>query len=192
MNQRENLWIIRPDSDSYATLKQKGRSENWMQKLNMLKAGGPLLESWEPVLLELYQDENREQIQLPVPDFTMGVVTIAMSATALELLQPLVYRSVEFLPLLTPFGPYYEMNVNRVDCLDVSNSIVKRYDHSGLVMSVQKYSFHWDKLNGVHIFLLPELGLSTFFVSNRFKLEVKENNLTGLDFFPVPLLPQQN
>jgi len=57
-------------------------------------------------------------------------------------------------------------------------------------MEVTKYAFRWEQLEGIHIFRLPELGTSRLFVSDEFKRKVEENGLTGLLFYPVPLVEE--
>jgi hypothetical protein len=98
---------------------------------------------------------------------------------------------VEFLPFETPVGPYYGLHVQYVDCLDISLAEVIRFQSSGRIIEVTKYAFYWEKPEGVHIFRLPELGLSRLFVSDEFKQVVEENGLTGLLFYPVLLAEEQ-
>lgn len=187
MDTSKELWIVHIDSDNYAKFKEIDRHEDWIALLDDFKSGTLLGEKWKPTNLEIYRGVTSDD-DLPVPDFVMGIVTKAISAKALLILDPLISSCVEFLPLSTPYGSYYELNVKRRDCLDTARSILKRFKHSGLIMRVEKYAFHWKQLEEVNIFLLPELGLSTLFVSDAFKQQVEENNLTGLIFQRVPLV----
>ncbi len=151
----------------------------------------PFPDKWELLSLELWEGEKgkkREEKRKPVADFmATGLLMDAISPRARILLEPLITTQVEFLPVETPVGPYYGLHVKYVDCLDVDHAEVVRFKSSGRIMEVIKYAFYWERLEDIHIFRLPELGLSRLFVSDEFKRVVEENGLTGLLFYPVPL-----
>jgi hypothetical protein len=193
MDTIKRIWIIRSDSDKYRAFDQeKYRSEEWMALFDRFKEGGSLIKDWQPIEMVLYEGNGSEEIETeknkPIPDFTKGVVTLAMSSVARTILEPLIADDVEFLPLLTPRGPYYELNISRVAGLDVPNSAVIFFKESRKILKVERYAFYWDRLKEKNIFLLSELGQREWFVSDAFKQKVEESGLSGLVLFPVPLV----
>lgn len=155
----------------------------------------PFPDDWVQLPLKLWEGEKgkkREEKKKPLADFmATGLLLDAISPRGRILLEPLITKQVEFLPFETPVGPYYGLHVKYVDCLDVSRVVGERFD-DGRIMAVgiEKYAFHWERLEGIHIFRVPELGLSRLFVSDEFKRVVEENGLTGLLFYPVPLVDE--
>ena len=186
MTNNSVFWTIHTDPDRYRSFEREDRSLNWLEFLDMYKSGIQFGQNWPRIILKLFEGEDGETTK-PIPDFARGIVSKSLSERARSILEPWVAKQVEFLPLITPVGLYYEMNINRVDCLDVRRSSVKRFESSGRVMEVFNYAFHWDKLQGVNIFWLPELSVSKTFVSDTFKRIVEENELTGLIFDPLPM-----
>ena len=150
---------------------------------------------WKPIELRLYSGGPGEEVEeqsRTIPDYTHGVVGYALSARARLILDPLIASRVEFLPLLTEVGPYYNMNIRRVNGLDESLSVVTRYELGSRIMSVQAYAFHRKQIQGLHIFCLSEVGDTPIFVSNEFRNTVERNQLTGFIFVPVPLAKATN
>ena len=177
------IWSVRIDSDRYRTFQSKGDLQIWHTLLPAFRKGELLRDEWKPI----YRDTFREGGSLgdkPIPDFTRGVVTIAISERAKLILEPLVGSQVELLPFSTPVGTYFEMNVMFADCLDLADSKVERSEDSGCILKVAKYSFIYEKLDGVHIFRLPDFAIGIF-VSDTFKQFVSDNGLTGMMFFPA-------
>jgi hypothetical protein len=181
------IWIIRADSDRYSTFRDKNyRGQDWLKLLELFKSGDLLSEKWKPIEMEVYKKEEIERDQ-PIPDFTRGTVTKAISSKARSILEPLIAAQVEFLPLVTPYDYYYEMNVKYVDCLDRQHPKYEFLSEERRSMWIDEYAFYWEKLKGVHIFLLPELSISTLFCSHTFKKQFEDNNLTGFLFDKVPM-----
>lgn len=184
------LWTIHINSDKYRIFKSKKPVENLIELINVFKIGETFGELWQPIDMELFNGDEMEvekEVSKPVGDFIHGVVAEAVCAKAKRVLEPIIMKDVEFLPLKTDSGMYYELNVKHVNCLDVSNSIVQRFPSSGRIMKVAKYRFFEDELKGINIFRIPELRTSLTFVSDIFKSTVENNNLTGLIFNRVPV-----
>lgn len=185
------FWIVRVNSNNYRTFVKNKDIRPLVETLKLLSAGKSLPEIWEPVFLSLYQGDSEEEGEenernKPVPDFVRGVLGFSMNEKAFSILEPLIYNQAKFLQLNTEVGLYYELDIQKIKCLDVPKSIVKRLPSRGITR-VEKYSFDFYKLEGAHIFCLPELGRNPVFVSNRFKEMVESNNLAGLLFSQVPL-----
>lgn len=188
------IWIAQIDSDNYRSFKPLPEYEkNWLEWVDKFKKGDALIKEWKQIEMDLFEgDENGKNVEgkKPIPDFAMGYVVRCCSEKARRTIAPLVKGQVEFLPLTTPVGTYYEMNIQRIECLDVERSTVKRFKDGG-ILRVIKYSFLWDCLEGQHIFWAKGIGTYPTFVSDEFKRLVEENGLTGLLFHPVPLAEEQ-
>ena len=188
----EIVWIVRANSNQFRTFVKSKGSPDSIKLLQTLRTGKSLAEIWNPISLELYignpgESGEESEDRKPVPDLARGVIGICVNAKARSILEPLIANRVNFLTLNTEVGAYYEMDVQQIDCLDASKSIHKLLP-SGKVLRVEKYSFHWDRLEDVHIFIIPELGRNPVFVSNRFRDIVERNRLKGLSYYPVPLV----
>ena len=190
----KEIWIARLAVNDYRTFRQKRWGEEefiegWNDLVDRFQHEGSLADAWEEVELELFPgepgEEEKEQ-QLPIPDFSNGRVTDVLNKRARQVIEQLVAGQIEFLPLITPLGLYYEMNIQRLDCLDVQRSVVKRFK-DGRIMRAIKYAFRWELLEGQHIFWIRDLGKTPTFVSGEFRRLVEENGLTGLKFLPVPM-----
>ncbi len=190
---RPKIWIMKLDAENYRLFKATPEAfEKWLLWFDKLKSGGSVASEWEVVEMVLFEGEpgeKRKERKKPIADFTNGYVYDSCSERARQIIEPLVKGQVEFLPLKTPVGIYYEMNIQRIACLDEENAIVKRFK-DGQIMRAEKYAFLDEKLGGQHIFWEREIGIKVTFVSDEFKRLVEENGLTGLLFYPVPLVEE--
>jgi hypothetical protein len=184
MNTQLTEWIIRIQANQYLSFKGQQDLQFWHPLFPLYQSGARLKEKWRITYRAAYKEHPADP-DLPPSDFTRGIVAEALNQRARSILMPLIGDQVEFLPFSTPFGFYYDLNSTYLDCLDETRSIVKRLD-SGRIMRIVKYSFHWEKMDGVHIFRITDL-VGTLFVSDTFKKLVETNHLTGLYFDPVLL-----
>jgi len=182
MRLSEPLWTIITDSYKFRSFTLNGNDPGFHPQ-DMLNQGKRFGNSWEPLYVELFEDQDGGEKHKPLGDFAY-LFGPSMSMKAKSILEPLVGNTVEFLPFETSIGPYYAINVSWVDCLDIRHSDVKRFS-SGRIMRVNKYSFFNAPMLGIHLFHVPELRASEYFVSNEFKKLVEANDLRGLIFSPV-------
>jgi hypothetical protein len=193
----QKLWLIRIDVENYRSFKPALEFfDQWVPWIDKFREEGWFASEWRPVEMVLFEGEEgevRKERKKPIPDFTGGYVADACSERARKIIEALVNGQVEFLPLITPVGPYYEMNIQRLSCLDVEHSIIDYLypEEKRKIFKVIKYAFHWERLEGQHIFWIREVGTTPTFVSDEFKRLVEENNLTGLLFYPVSLVEGQ-
>ena len=180
----KNLWDVIEDANRFRSFLRVDQSQG-SHLLEAFKSNSSLADSWQPVDLVLSLGKGEKD--KPIADFMSGFVSVAISGKALGVLTPSLLDQAECLPLNTDAGTYFALNVTAVNCLDQGHSTLKLFSNSQRIMRVEKYAFYWEKLNGIHIFRLPELGISRLFVSDTFKQAVEENSLTGLLFYPVPL-----
>ena len=176
------IWNIVADSDNYRSF----RLLDWkrIELIETLGDGKQLADSWESVNVTLYKGDDESEEILPLGDF-VRFFGLAINISAFKILRPIISNTVEFLPLKCDIGSYFALNVDWIDCLDVSRSVVKRFESSGRIMRVEKYALNWERLNDVHMFHLPELRMSKLFVSDTFKQVVEANRLQGLIFYPI-------
>jgi Immunity protein family (Imm11) len=191
MNNRYPYWIVVRDSNRFRSFnwnETKRSRDEWSACLDRMREGKSLAEIWKPPELSLYYDEEVAGggEDLPVSDFMNGILSISLNSKARAILEPLILDQVEFLPLPTSIGDYFEMNVRQINCLDVPNSVVERFRSSDRIMHVQKYAFFTEKLAGVHLFFAAELGINPLFASEEFRQAVEANGLTGLLFMEIP------
>ncbi len=193
---RPTIWIMQLDVENYRSFKSTPEFfEKWLPWSDRFRKPGWFASEWEPVEMVLFDGnpgEKRKERKKPVPDFANGYVVYACSDRARQTIEPLVAGQVEFLPLVTPLGPYWEMNLQRLNCLDEERSEVDYLypEERKKIFKVLRYAFHWDRLEGQHIFWIDVLGTAVTFVSDEFKRVVEENSLTGLLFYPVPLVEE--
>lgn len=185
------FWDVLVDSNTYRIFTTGWTASKGVEFDKIFKSDKKFGHGWESINLALWEGEYpKKEKKKPLADFmNSGLIIDAVSQHGKDILEPLVGEQVEFLPLETPFTPYYGLHVKHVNCLDLSK-ISAKYFSDGRVMRVEQYAFYWEKLEGIHIFRLPELGLSRLFVSDEFKQIVEENALTGLMFYPVPLVDE--
>lgn len=185
------FWIARTNPSKFRYFARDKNARSSIEGLNLLRAGKSLSEIWETVFLPLYQGDEGDEIQeqsKPIPDFSEGIFGLAISKKAHTILLPLIESQTIFLELPTEAGLYYELDIQKINCLDVENSKAVLFPNGG-ILRVEKYSFYWDKLANSHIFCIPEIGRwYPVFISKLFKEVVDQNNLTGLTFHPVPLV----
>lgn len=187
MNSFSPIWSILEASNDYRSFHVENYAESIVLR-NVLRANKRCLPDWKPIKVSLYESPEENEEVKPLGDF-VGMADTAISHKAKLVLEGLIDNTVEFLPL--DFGPekYYVLNVDWVDCLDTVHSEVECF-RSGRIMKVLRYAFKWDKLENIHMFYITDLRNSTLFVSDLFKKKVEAERLTGLIFYPVPLVEE--
>lgn len=187
------FWDVLADTNTYRVFQTLLSTEEWFELRDVLDQGLPMGERWQVLPLRFWEGDRgykRAEKKKPIADFTEITLMPLVSARGRGVIEPLVAGQVEFLPFETPVGDYYGLHVKYVDCLDTSR-IEAKYFADGRVMRVVKYAFHWERLEGIHIFHVPEEKHARLFVSDEFRRLVEENGLTGLEFYPVPLVEEE-
>ena len=136
-------------------------------------------DGWKPIPVKRMEPEKNLELG-DAPGFIIPV----FSKRALEILEPLIYDSIEELELQFQVAEYYGINVISVlDVIDYSKSKYKMYSDGKRIMVFQKYAFRiCDELLNNHIFKIIDETRRRAFVSDRFKETVEENNLLGFKF----------
>ncbi len=141
------------------------------------------LSDWFPIRVELFEDELNEEKNKGVSDF-MQLPGYTLNKKAKELYEELVSETVMFLPIITPVGEYWTMNIKHVNCLDLIKSEFKRFPN-GRILRVIKHSFVNEIVRNLLIFRIPEMGGKALYVTEKFKEIYDKNELTGLIFLPI-------
>jgi len=189
------FWDVLIDSNTYRTFETGLDTEGYFKIKEMLRSGESVYEQWQTMKVQLWEGDKgykRKEKKKPVADFMSTTLMPLISLRGREKIEPLIANQVEFLPFETSVGPYYGLHIKYVDCLDEELSQVDYLypEEKREIYSVSKYAFYWEKLQNVHIFRLPNVIHTSFFVSDEFRRVVEENGLTGLLFYPVPLVEE--
>ena len=147
--------------------------------------GVSLINSWKPIPVRNFFGEKEGLFLNKISDFP-SLRDPVLSEKAWKVFEPYIKHYVEPLPLITPEGKYFALNIlNIIDALDKEKSEVSYNRVTNRVSRILKHVFHTDKIEGQLIFKVPEtLGLGVY-VSEEFKKIVEDNNLKGLDFSTV-------
>ena len=141
--------------------------------------GQPMAERWNPPSLTI------DGKALRLRDFVSWMIQApVISDVARSALEPLVSKSVEFLPLIELRKKrYYAMNVLRlVDCLDRSESeILYSPDDPERILTINKFQFDRGRIISAPIFKIPD-DPSCVFVMQAFIDAVIDSRLTGAKF----------
>jgi hypothetical protein len=176
------IWEIINDTNAF-------RSFNFYDTKQLLSIeekldqGNFSLIDWVPIRVELFEDELSKETNKEVSDF-MQLPGYTVNKKAKELYEELVSETVMFLPIITPVGEYWTMNIKLVNCLDQTNSEIKRFPN-GNILRVIKYSFSYEKVRNLLIFRIPEMEGKALYVTEKFKEIYEKNELTGLIFLPI-------
>jgi hypothetical protein len=184
MTNKQVIWRYSEDVNSYRMFDVVNQPAGF-DLLDVFKTGERINNKWIPIKIKLWEEQGEEKKS--IADFISAGTAPAINEKAKSIIFPLVSNTVEFLPLLTKKGQYYVMNVEIVDCLDINKSSVERFKSSNRIMSVEKFAFIWNNLEGINMFRIPELGLSRLFVSDVLRKKIQESNLTGVQFLPIPM-----
>lgn len=161
-------WIVLPDGVDDGTV-----SNNWFQ-------GTPVGSAWTPLAIEL------SSTGLPGDFPSLGGTPLVFSQRAVRILWPLIAHCVEVLPVTCSTEALAIVNVTKVlDCLDHSQSHLKRFSDGQRIMRVEKYVFRKPCIDQAHIFKIPEQIRNRHYVSDIFKATVEGNNLRGMLFHQI-------
>lgn len=138
--------------------------------------GSSYLDNWTPfqvITLKKGTKGDFTQLLKGVPVFPKKT---------LDVMDSLVQRDVEYLPLIHEELELYIINVIKViDCVDMDKSIVNKFD-SGKLMSFKKICLLGERLKDVpNIFKIPDKSTHVF-VTDAFKNRVLEAKLKGFVF----------
>lgn len=181
---KRNLFVLRADVTHYRSIRLVGRMQ---VPLTLMLRGSLVRSDWHPPAIEPIDDATGGD--LPWSDFPCfgGVPLLARKAQ--EVLRATLKGHGEVLPTCGMDGQFSILNVTAVaDVLDEAGSELTRFESSGHVMSVVRYSFDATKYDGQPIFKIPQLVQSNIFVSDEFVRAVGDARLTGFEFEQVGVM----
>ncbi len=177
-----NVFKLYPDCNRYQNLVFPSK-EGWA----ILRQFGQrnLLSSWTTPVVEVLRDKKFNR-NLPPSDFpTLAPGVPVFSLGAVNVLEEMLRKNGEILPLSCSEGEYYAFNVTTsIDALDESGSEVERFESSGRIMQINKYVFLGDRLRGAIIFRIPQSRMNIF-ATDIFREKVMDNGLLGFKFVNV-------
>jgi len=187
MSDKLPFWIVHVDSNRYRSFAYT--PSDWMNYSDIMNENRLIGNIWNPPNLSLFSDPEYvgKEEKLPIADFMKGLVFLSISEKAKSILYSLIKDQVELLPLKTEIGEYYELNIQRINCIDEKKSILKRPTSGNGILYVEKYAFLMEIITGRNILLAKELGFTKCFVSETFKQIVEQNSLSGLIFSTIPV-----
>ena len=172
------------DADHYGFLRftETYTHESGFPVSDQFDRGKPISSPWQPITIEANTSRG------PLSDFPLCPMGPPIfSQKAWDALQPLISDAVEALPVTTPFGIYFAMNVlDVIDCLDYGQSEMSYYPASmdGGLHRIIKCQLNSDLIKHKHIFKIPE-RMTQAIVSEDFKRVSENELLNGLSFTRV-------
>ena len=115
----------------------------------------------------------------------------AFSQRAVDALRDFLKPNAEVLPLSSPIGSYYLINVTTVaDVLNWRKSDITWFTGHKPVsaVNIERHQFFAKKLKGRSIFRIPEMA-NVIYVTEEFVRRVREHGLNGFDLVKVWPLP---
>lgn len=142
---------------------------------------GTAIVDWQPPLMRLVSQEADTPQYSDFP--WLGEHAPVLRESAVEALGDTLRRYGQILPLRGERA--WLLNVTRVlaDAFDEEKSGIVRFD-DGSILTVERYRFRPDAINGVEVFKLP-FRCSPVFVNDVFVERVRRSNLKGVAFEPL-------
>lgn len=139
-------------------------------------------DTWAPLPVKRLEPEKGLKLS-DAPGWTFPM----FSKKAVDILEPLISDSVEFLELIFPEGEYWGVNVIKVlDVIDYEKAQFRTFPNSNRILWFLKYAFvDSEELRSANIFKIVDEARCDPFVSDRFKQLVEKNKLTGFVFKEV-------
>jgi hypothetical protein len=146
--------------------------------------GESMADHWQPVPMDR---QEQERATMGVPDFPLVanvVNTEIISERAAALLDPLIGRHIELLPMASDEGQFFAMNVvTVVDVLDEELSEGNWYG-PGRMSVIRRFVMRSSADHALPpVFKIPQSGRT--FITDEFLAAVREHGLTGLGPRPV-------
>lgn len=171
------IWELETDNNGYDALQRVDDDET---DLPLFFEGNSIKDAWIPIKVKRMEPKKHAKLGDAIYFFTCPV----FSEKALQVLHPLIKKSVEKLELDFNEKKYYAINVTAVlDVIDYTASKYKTFRDGKRIMRFEKYAFrNCPELIQHDIFKIVDLKRGAVFVSDRFKRLVDQSNLDGFKF----------
>jgi len=188
------LFILKKDLVNFRTFTFTLESqEKWFEWNEKFKVRRSFANEWEKINLKFFEGESKkdqkEEMSKRNPDFTGGYLSDCCSLRGRKVIESIAPDEIEVLPINTPCGTYFDMNLQEVDCLDRERSVLKLLPPD-LIIKVFKYSIFWERIKNLHIFWIKGLGIHQIYVSEEMKRLLESANFPELSFTPIPLVDE--
>lgn len=162
----------------------------WEGKI--FRFNGTPIEDWDPTILF---DGTGDDPESGPPSGDCSAVYMSgclfFTEKAVEALRTELESSGELLPVRTPLGIGYLLNVTDVvNALDYERSkldldLKARREGKTVVESVREYEFISDRIEGKTLFKLAEFPVTPTYATGAFARAYQRHGLTGLDFHVI-------
>jgi hypothetical protein len=190
---KQQFYEYDPDANSYAGIgftvgAVDDDNDDSAKVTNLHRDDTPMAFTWKPLTCHGFEDNPSEVGDFP--SVSNWRIVPMMSERAWTALKPIIRNGCEALPVSHPFtGAYFLIHVLRtIEALDEDASEVERRSADDpRIRQVFCYAFRNDKIEGIHIFKLPNKQGGGLIVDDLFRKTVEDNNLRGLRFRKLPL-----
>lgn len=174
------IYRIHPSTDKFLCLHIDGKEARKVlgenTDFNIDPSPISYRDQWKTMVIEFYDDDSGAEA---VPDISMRVGKLFLSNKAYEVLKNLFDSYGEFLPVIYDGGSGYIFN-----CLELAeqhkavNNQLSMHDPLNDKFSIV---FDENKLSGIDVFRC-EIDLDAFFVSEKIKKIIEDEQLAGITF----------
>lgn len=177
-------YLFRPDANHYAAVGVSVEESDRVVDVHF--SDQPAISAWVPV--QVFGFEDNPSAVGDFPSLSNFFRVPVVSRRAWDILQPFLGHCCEALPIIDPTGnaKFIVHVLDTVDCLDLENSEVERFEDGG-VMWVERYSLKTHMVLGKHMFKLPRRSGGELLVDEEFRRIVEANGLKGLKFKELPI-----
>lgn len=184
------IYRMKTELDKYVTFLYSIEGDNSCEEFReMICRGIPLCNKFDSIELERPIEEQKEAKKIAdCSKLWNKTGTYVFSEKAKDCLEELIRGCVEFIPAVFENTTYYIINILSIaDAIDYEKAEFQRLS-TGLVVGLEKYSFHEERLKGLNIFVTTLNGYiqsTEVFVTSEFKKVVEKNKLLGFKFIEV-------
>jgi len=140
---------------------------------------------WRSILMELVTVDEHGTPLKPSDFPWLGSHVLIAREPAANLLAARYSQEIELLPLACDDATLLALNARVVvDALDEERSAPERFS-SGRILSLGEPVFVPSRLEGLHIFKIPQMLRGATYVTGDFIKTMKQHGLDGIDFQPV-------
>jgi hypothetical protein len=175
-----DLQVFEPLGSPMAELCQPN-DERDFEVIATLVNGVARKSQWRAIDVSIIQQDDGRRLQRSDSPW-FGADALILRPSAVAALGELLEACGELLPLTCRDSPVCIFNPRSLTgALDEQASSLTRFS-SGRIMSVERYAFRSEVVEGVHAFKISELRVSPTFVSRAFVNRWKRAGLVGLEF----------
>lgn len=142
--------------------------------------------NYKEIQMTLLTKDERGKPRIPSDAPWLGDHALILKPTAVKEMDFFLFKDCELFPLGCEGAQLMIVNpIHLVDALDEERSTVRRLAPQGRIWRIDKYEFHPERIQGLHIFKISNLRVSSVYVSDAFVARWKEAGLKGMEFNPV-------